>query len=207
MQSRSKRIFIIGCGNLGSYLAYLLALRNLDSKLFDELVLIDRDIVEEKNFPYVYQGLTTRVNKFLGYPKVSLLRCLLKQLDKDLKISIFYNDYVNIINAMNISESDLLIDSRDTNDESSLFKIKIQSEKNFGRVIVNPYNIKNNNFSHYIMGTSKFYANYFAHLIIRNYVTKIDSYPKTGRFDFLINLITGRRYKLHANQTNSIRVV
>ena len=77
-----KVITIIGCGTLGSAVAYSLALRSLDSDI-NKLYLIDDDVLEIKNLPYLF--MVDHLHQNIHKPKVMILKSILKQ--KCLKLN------------------------------------------------------------------------------------------------------------------------
>jgi len=199
-------VTIVGCGNLGSYLANTITLKSLESDLTKKLNIIDNDIIERKNFPYIFQSLnnTKTIQKYIGNPKANLLRFLLKKLNPKLRIEIHYSDFKNILRKKYKKENELYIDCRDTSEENSLFDLKLHSEGIFGRIVINPTDLKSFDSSNYIMGISKFHSSYFSYITTQNYLTRLDSYPKDKRINILINLTNGKTYELPGKQTKNI---
>jgi len=72
------KVNIIGCGGVGSNLAYFLS-RNPD---VDELVLVDNDIVESKNLSRQFF-----TKEDIGRPKVDALGDLIQKFNPDIRVS------------------------------------------------------------------------------------------------------------------------
>lgn len=149
------KIGIIGCGNLGSNLAYSMIMRsNIEN--VESIWLVDNDILEGKNLPYLYMNnMIDDYEKFLTSPKVLCLQYLLKKLSPSSDIVRFYDDYKDV----KFPEDMTLIDARDTSDENDLFTYKLNIDGKFGRVIVNPRKSsteqKRNN---YALGSYNYYS-------------------------------------------------
>jgi len=204
MNATYNSITIVGCGNIGAYLANAIALKSVEENFVKKLILVDNDIIEHKNFPYVYQNLNKNkkndINKYIGNPKVNLLKLLLKNLNHNLNIEINYIDYRYLSSIT--SHKGLIIDCRDTEDEDSLFNLKISCEGIFGKIIINPADTKCSATSPYILGLSKFYSSYFSHIIVNNYIIPLENYGKE-RSVHILNLFSGKKYEYKSKNRNS----
>jgi hypothetical protein len=97
-----KSVVIIGIGTLGGYVAEAVA--NLED--IEKLVIIDHDIVEQKNLSNsIYRQID------LGGPKVEALKDILLNQNPDLEIWAFHSEYVE--GETKLPKEDLVIDCRD----------------------------------------------------------------------------------------------
>jgi len=97
-----QRIAILGVGSLGGYLAESLA----STDNLKELILIDPDIVQEKN---VRNSIYTRGD--IGDLKVNAMYNLLKSLNEDIIIAISREKFIE--GETELPTCDLVIDCRD----------------------------------------------------------------------------------------------
>jgi len=97
-----KNVVIIGLGTLGGYIAE--AVTNLDST--EKIVIIDHDIVEQKNLKNsIYRQID------IGIPKVEALKDILQQQQPDVEVWAFHVEYKEGITKL--PKEDLVIDCRD----------------------------------------------------------------------------------------------
>lgn len=97
-----KNIVIIGLGTLGGFTAEAIA--NLENT--EKLVIIDHDIVEQKNLKNsIYRQMD------IGTPKVEALKDILKDQNPDLEIWAFQTKYIEGVTKL--TKEDLVIDCRD----------------------------------------------------------------------------------------------
>jgi hypothetical protein len=135
---------IVGCGNIGSILAFnLLFMKNIK-----HLIIIDHDILNRSNLPYLF--LTNdddNINNFLNCPKVFALLHQLNKFNNDITISFDDESFDGDFNKhLLFDEKDYLkIDCRDTLYNQELFDIKLNLDFDFGRIIINPNDIKDRN--------------------------------------------------------------
>lgn len=180
---------IIGCGNLGSALAYSVLLYNSDNPGFiKELNLVDNDILEEKNLPFGVCGYNDyKIN--LGCKKSNILK---RHLDK-----LFNFEHTNFIQSTPHTFPDcylisncLTIDCRDTPENQELTHLKFTLDGQYGRIIKNPQSIhtKFHKRYNYSINPSKFYANKFSYVCIEH-ILKYDYSNETTMtvFDLLNN--------------------
>jgi len=164
LNNKPTDISIIGCGNLGSSLAYMIALRSLEEYI-KQLILIDNDIIEEKNLPY----LSVFSNKFISLPKVEILREILINLSSIENIRAYNDTYPDLNKIEEDDKIDLfssyLIDCRDTASECSKHSIKLNIDGYYGIINREPSNVCRVRSSRYTMGNSKYYALLFAGIV------------------------------------------
>jgi len=164
MSNIPTNISIIGCGNLGSSLAYMIALRSLEKDI-DKLILIDNDIIEEKNLPY----LSIFSNKYISLPKVEILRDLLINLSSIKNIRAYHDTYPELVKIREEDKFDLLdsymIDCRDTPSECARHSLKLNIDGYYGIINRGPSNICKTRSSRYTIGNSKYYAILFAGIV------------------------------------------
>jgi len=163
-QEFSKNISIIGCGNLGSYLAYILSLRSLETDI-NRLILIDNDIIEEKNLPY----LSVNSKKFISLPKVEILKDVLTNISSINDIRACHDTYPDLNDTREIDKIDLLdsyiIDCRDTPSECSKHSIKLNIDGYYGIINRRPSDVCKTRSSRYTIVSSKYYAILFAGIV------------------------------------------
>jgi hypothetical protein len=97
-----KNIVIIGLGTLGGFTAE--AISNLENT--EKIVIIDHDIVEQKNLKNsIYRQID------IGTPKVEALKDILTSQNSNLEIWAFQTEYIEGITKL--PKEDLVIDCRD----------------------------------------------------------------------------------------------
>jgi len=162
--SYPSNISIIGCGNLGSSLAYMISLRSLELEI-EKLILIDNDIIEKKNLPY----LSIHSTKFISIPKVEILKDLLINLSSIKNIRAYHDTYPHLEKMKEDDKEDLfnsfVIDCRDTPSENSKCSLKLNIDGCYGIINRGPSNVSKTRFSRYTMGNSKYYAILFAGIV------------------------------------------
>lgn len=150
---------IIGCGNVGSYLAHNIVLCSLEEKLkVDKLQLIDPDLLQEHNFPYGIDSSMEKFKKYIGYPKVLLLHDQLYDFNKNIVIEIINKKYPEEIK---IEKNDFVIDCRDNNAQCSSSNLKINCDGEYGKIIIFPKDKTGEN-KNYLLFRSRFSANFLS---------------------------------------------
>lgn len=97
-----KSVVIIGIGTLGGFTAEAIA--NLEE--IEKIVIIDHDIVEQKNLKNsIYRQID------LGSPKVEALKDILSSFHPELEIWAFQAEYIEGVTKL--PKEDLVIDCRD----------------------------------------------------------------------------------------------
>ena len=152
-------ITLVGCGTLGSNLAYLLVLRTLFDDNIEKINLIDNDILEEHNLPYLWS--TDKC--FLGFPKSLVLKDLFSSLNLKNKIEYINGTFPDINPELFIKQSNnICIDCRDTPEMDNRFFMKLACDGPYARLIVNPKssskNIKLQTASRYTQISSPFHC-------------------------------------------------
>ena len=141
----------------------MLILRSLECEI-EKLVLIDNDVIEEKNLPYLF--ISSR--KYVSFPKSEVLKEILTDLSSTQIIA--YNDtYPDLTRIGNydrsVIEESIMIDCRDTPSESSKFSIKVNIDGHYGIINRGPSDRDVTRSSRYTLGNSKYYAILFAGII------------------------------------------
>jgi molybdopterin/thiamine biosynthesis adenylyltransferase len=162
---------IIGCGSLGSFIAYNLCLYNNKVNRIKTLTLIDKDDIDAKSFPYV----TLNDKKKIGKPKVNVLSKLLLDVNSDITIKKEYKD----INDITLSDrNNLIIDCRDNvHLLRDYYNLKLNIDCNFGSIFIHGkqqltdaydyrYIHSSTDSSEYVLGKDLFYMNLFACYLI-----------------------------------------
>lgn len=189
------QIAIIGCGSLGSILAQKIMLysscrkvnlnldlennneNNSESEGLKKLLLIDHDIIESKNLPYlsIYPG----ENKYLFLDKVYVLSDLLRPIDPSVQIVTSIEKFP--VPDSRIPDTYLRIDCRDTHlVDSEDIDIKINYDGLWGRIRLFPevYKEQKNKFSRYHYGINRYLIEKFCFYLIDKYISKWDIYEK-----------------------------
>lgn len=131
-----SRFIIVGCGNVGSVLAFHLALRPQT----EQLILVDKDVLNESNLPYLFMT-NGKFNdeEFLYTPKAYSLFSQIRKFRSDISITPLVMNYPTIeLNPYMTDPRILKIDCRDSNVEQENFNLKLCNDLNYGRIIVNP---------------------------------------------------------------------
>jgi len=173
-----KWISIIGCGGLGSALAYMIMIRSLEKDLdIKQLCLIDYDTLEYKNLPYLHSNKT----EYVFMPKVIVLRDILSNMTNDIDIRSYFGNYPDLKNLDEVDINEVydtyMIDCRDTSSECSACSIKLNLDGPFGVVNLKPDDIEGAKSSRYTINSSRYYSMLFAGMccqIIFNDITLED---------------------------------
>lgn len=149
-------VTIVGCGTIGSSLAFWMCLKNLERKTLKELILIDSDSISIKNLPYLFRNDKT----FIGMPKVSVLNLLLHEIDESLQIYSSFSTYPPLSGSQLKEQivNTTIIDCRDTTEINTDTNIKLNFDGNFGRLSFNPDEYHMVKESRYHFGNSKYSA-------------------------------------------------
>jgi len=157
-----RRITIIGCGTLGSSLAYKLGLLSLeDNSNLTSITLVDSDYLEEKNIPYLHLGKTSPL---IDLPKSLALRNIIRDVNPYLKVDYVVDSYP--IRSANGTLGGSLIDCRDTTNEDPNCFMKVNIDGPFGKIILNPGEVKGKS-SDYKIGNSRYYADLLSVTVCR----------------------------------------
>jgi hypothetical protein len=181
-----KELVIVGCGTLGSVLSHLLVLKNKDiGNIVKKITLIDNDIIESKNIPYLFIDSSSPL---INTPKSVALKYQLDLLSTDTNIISVYDDFKNVSLSNNRS---YIIDCRDEPDEQSIFKLKLCLDGDMGRIILNP-KTKNSTIkkSNYTFDRKYFTPYEFASYVCTKFIFNKISLKKK-RYEFIIDLRCG----------------
>ncbi|MCK5021133.1 MAG: ThiF family adenylyltransferase [Candidatus Peribacteraceae bacterium] len=163
--SLPSNIAIIGCGTLGSSLAYQLTLLSREQDI-ERLFLIDRDCLEPKNLPYLCAASDTV--RYRGRPKAFVLGDMLARLNTNLEVFDFYEFYPECKSFNRLQYSDIfMIDCRDTADQSKDFNVKLNLDGNYGIINFGLVEKRTKKESRYTLGESKYNALLFSTVCIR----------------------------------------
>lgn len=140
-------IKIIGCGNIGSNLTYLLLYRHFNNLLkINNLELIDFDTITDKLENYsIYPDLYNE-SMFKNYYKTDILKKkMMKLFGYDME-NIITNRFTKIEDSYDLKtyikrEDELWFDCRDTTEQNSIFNYKIGIDGKNGHLICNPKDI------------------------------------------------------------------
>jgi len=163
-----ENIIIVGCGNIGSKLAYLIKNRKINNP-FKNMFLVDDDILIEKNTPflgYLWENIIQL--KFNNKYKVEFVKMYLDNIKSDMEIinvtsKIYsFEDFTFNLGKEFSRDSCLMIDCRDTDINQEQFDIKLNQDGEFGRIRIIPdkktkivenydYILKNDNYSSTIL--------------------------------------------------------
>lgn len=156
---------IIGCGTLGSAIAYSLVLRSLDSKI-NRISLIDDDVLKVKNLPYLF--LVDHLHQWIHKPKVFILKDILHDLNSNLEIESCPIRYPVSDKKFNKSFDDsYIIDCRDTKGVDWKCNMKSNVDGHWGSLILDPHVNLIGNESRYTIKNSRYYSMIMANLCVR----------------------------------------
>jgi len=179
-------IGIVGCGNIGSYLSYFLYQNIIPNKI-NTIYLIDNDILEPKNFPYLFINSRNRIGKkYISNKKVYALKDILEhyiRLDNNIHIvplGIYYDN-----TDLSINNNTMLIDCRDNLNEFSNFKLKLSIDGSFGKIVVNPKDNNINKKEPYRLRKNRFYSQLFCTLIVNSWKNLLNY---KDRAEFILDL-------------------
>ncbi len=182
-----ENIAIVGCGRLGSMVAYTLSLKTHDPDFnFKTIELIDPDLLIQSNYPY---GILTKetFKLFLNYPKVYALEsALIDVIEPTIELIAINHAFPH-----NINETTYYVDCRDSSKCSRLCKLKASCEGPYGRIILNPEDCEGVSIN-YTLFPSQFYTLQMA-TIICDFIfnNKIEDVKMK---EIPINLLKGAKY-------------
>ena len=157
-------IAIIGCGTLGSSLAYQLTLLSREQNI-KRLFLIDRDCLETKNLPYLCAA--SDAVRYRGRPKSFILDDMLQRLNPELEVFDFYEYYPECKEFNKLPYADIfMIDCRDTADQSKDFHVKLNLDGSYGIINFGLNDKESGKESRYTLGESKYNALLFSTICI-----------------------------------------
>lgn len=193
------KLVITGCGSLGSWVAFSSVLRNHKEKGFDELILIDKDILELKNSPYLFSNLESKYynSPYLGRPKVEVLKFIIENhLNPKITITSIDSIYQNSGDhpALNNTEDDVIyyyVDCRDTPDEDEWFDIKCNVDASYGKIILSPEMHQDSRRVDYLFENNPYYAMVFSTIICSNFIFSHKNQKLIGKRKMFIYDLTG----------------
>jgi hypothetical protein len=168
---------IVGCGSLGSNLINEIVEYNNIKRFYDEINIVDNDVIEGHNFPY----LNIIDKKYINTPKVFLLRRILKMKIIDENVNYFYSSYKNV----SFCNKDMIyIDCRDVCYEDSLFKFKMCYDNSLFRIIFNPVE----QFNKYYQLSRHSYLKESSYIISsKNFLSRIIKFSKYIILKYIFN--------------------
>ena len=155
---------IVGCGSMGSSLAYSLMLKSLDDYI-SELFLIDNGLLEYKNLPYLNCGNSDYIMK----PKSFVLKSIINDINPQVVLRTKFGDEKTDFNI-----DYYVIDCRDTPSRFSRSNMKINIDGYFGLIDLNPQDKLEKLDSRYSIKNSKFYAHILSNLCVNIIFGEID---------------------------------
>ena len=159
--STINKITLVGCGTIGSTLAYKLCLLSLETECFiSEVQLVDHDVLDENNLPYLNLGKNTNL---LGVSKVDVLKHSLSNINPHLNIVPINDKYENIP----WKERTYMIDCRDSKNQNSIFNLKVNIDGHFGHINTNPQTNNETGDSRYKFSNSRFCADVLTNIVCR----------------------------------------
>lgn len=132
-------ISIVGCGHIGSWLAFILSMHNIDNPFIDKIKLYDNDIIELKNLPYLYCNNLNIINN----PKVCVLKDIIDNMNTSIMVE--YNNTVFNPDEYKKENNEILIDCRDSSNAHEIFNIRLRGDINRFVRMMNPKSDNNNN--------------------------------------------------------------
>lgn len=124
-------ISIVGCGSLGSWIAYGLIRKNIKLNFYSCINIIDYDIIQENNLPF----LNINSRNILDKPKVYVLKEIVeKEFKNNFQINYFNSKYEDI----SLHNDSIFIDCRDTNMEDKKFKLKFNIDGSICKMVKAP---------------------------------------------------------------------
>ena len=184
---KPNTIAIVGCGRLGSTLAYTLALKSRDPDFsFNKIELIDPDLLSDSDFPYSVL-MPDDFEAHVNYPKVFALEYVL---------SSFISDQTELVPKYekfpkDICDTTYYIDCRDNSACTKLCKIKASCEGPYGRIILNPEDCEGSPVN-YTLFPSPFYTLHMSILICDHIFNK--PIEDTHMKEIPFNLLKGVSY-------------
>jgi hypothetical protein len=146
-----QRIAVVGCGTVGSFVSYQITLFSLMKNL-RELVLVDNDILEKKNLPYLF--ITEPESHYIGNPKIMALQYQLSSINPLLEINNCYGIYKD----NKLSKSYFVIDCRDISDKQH-FDLKVCCDGPYCKIIHKGSEIpENGKINSYLFENSKYFC-------------------------------------------------
>lgn len=154
----NKKITVVGCGTLGSFFAYKLALSSIQNDIhIERLYLIDNDSLDDGNLPYLtLTKLDSKERNLLGKSKAIILASLLHRISPNLDIRALYKTYP-LEGNHEIYET-LMIDCRDTSNCDEKFFMKINIDGKYASIKLRPRQIETDESTRYSFGNSRYYA-------------------------------------------------
>ena len=188
---KHNNITIIGCGTLGSAVAYSLALRSLDSDI-NKLYLVDDDVLEIKNLPYLF--MVDHLHQNIHKPKVMILKSILNDINKDLEIVPRYCEFP----TESYTESDkeefdksLWIDCRD-NTSTDGCNIKLNVDGFWGSLRIEPAHVEEIKESRYTIKNSRYFSMILANICVRFIMGDLE----LDKYSYIIDLRKEKFYEL-----------
>lgn len=163
-----NKITLVGCGTIGSALAYNLCLLSLDAGCcVSKIYLIDHDTLDEKNLPYLDLGENTNL---LGVNKTDVLKHLLSKINPHIELISIPKRFEDM---SYYKEKTFMVDCRDSINQDSIFDLKLNIDGHFGNINTNPQTNEEEGDSRYRFSNSKFCANVLATIVCR-YIFDVD---------------------------------
>ncbi len=187
-----ESITIIGCGTVGSVLSQKLLTLSYDYPL-KEVILIDFDILDEKNLPYLH--IRKKTSKFLYLPKVDVLASLLTEINPKVKIKKMREKYPCQL------PDGFRIDCRDSKDTCFDTNIRLNYDGIWGSVVVNPITyISEKSNSRYRFKLSKYLVEKFCFKVIDQIILKWREHEEIKNMKYMYNLKVDEDYYVFTNQ-------
>lgn len=181
-------ISIVGCGTLGSSLAYQLCQLSLEKDInIKSLFLVEYDTLESKNLPFLSIG---RGSSHIGLPKGEALSLIINDINPKLQIHSICEKYP--LPEGHICYHSRMIDCRDTVGEDPRFFMKINNDGQFGLINLNPKDKFKTKKTRYQFNNSRYYANIMS-MIVCQILIDNEYREKLGKKKYGVYMKEGRQ--------------
>lgn len=171
---------VVGCGSVGSALLHLVGIKSVEYDIpYKKIIFVDPDII------------TDSTQNHYSYPKVFEIEDLLIEIGCPISlvaVNLTFESYYSSLSESDINNT-IFIDCRDSNEQSSIFYIKIYSDGPYGHIIKNPENNDINKFyTNYKIKNSKYYSLLTVSHIVDDILNlKEKKFSSSKQTEFVIN--------------------
>jgi len=124
-------LIIVGCGSIGSKLGII---SSFDPRI-ENLYLIDNELLEYKNIPYILGLSSNEHKKYISCPKINLLKDYILKINNNIIIK----EYKELVGEIkNKKDNSIYVDCRDRKSCDMNFNLRLRYDGIYGSIIKNP---------------------------------------------------------------------